>query len=147
MASRFSFRHRFVLRFFSFDFFLGSHSFDMLSFRSFNSLFLYQFSRILIIRVNVCFCLIREIISMSLFVPVSMSAKSIGGISNMATLSDGNTSFLTFIGWICFVFPMEMETSLWSVLRGTSKISVEHELTPRVSMWSRQALPRVACVM
>ena len=84
---------------------------------------------------------------MSLFVPVSMSAKSIGGISNMATLSDGNTSFLTLIGWICFVFPMEMETSLWSVLKGTSKISVEHELTPRVSMWSRQALPRVACVM
>ena len=84
---------------------------------------------------------------MSLFVPVSMSAKSIGGISNMTTLFDGNTSFLTLIGWICVVFPMEMETSLWSVLKGTSKISVEHELTPRMSMWSRQALPRVACVM
>ena len=49
---------------------------------------------------------------MSLFVPVSRSAKSIGGIFIMATLFGGNTSFLTLIGWIYVVFPMEMETSL-----------------------------------
>ena len=147
MASRFSLRHKLNLRFFSLDFCLGSHLFVILSFRSFNSLFSYQFSRILIIGVNVWFCFIRGIIFMSLFVPISMSPKSIGGIFIMATLSEGDSSFLTLIGWIGVVFPTEMETSLWFVLKGTSKISVEHELTPRVSMWSRQALPRVACLM
>ena len=55
MASRFSLRHKLVLLFFSLDFRLGSHSFVILSFRSFSSLFLYQFSRIFIVREPV-FC-------------------------------------------------------------------------------------------
>ena len=66
-------------------------------------------------------------------------------ISILLSVSWVRLSFLTEVSFGCVARPISMCISFCSLFKGTSAIKTDLSLTPRVNMWSRQALLRVGC--